>query len=336
MMQQPPISGEDIIVSLNRIRLEYGDVTALDDVHLQIRTGEFFTLLGPSGCGKTSLLQLIGGFQDPTYGAVFIDGKDVTRVPPYARPVNTVFQNFALFPHMTVAGNIRFGLEMLGWPRAKADRRVAEVLELVGLAGFGTRFPQELSGGQQQRTALARALGPEPRVLLLDEPMSALDLKLRKEMQGELARLHREAGITFIMVTHDQEEALSLSDRIAVLRYGKLRQVASPEELYHRPANSFVADFLGEANLIPAELLNDGPATGVIMVRPEAVTVRPGAGRVSGVVTERRFLGRGYELTVTHVTGLMLHCLEPSWEPLSLGQVVHLDWDDSAQLWLEQ
>lgn len=335
MMQQPPVPGQENIVSLNRIRLEYGDVTALGDIHLQIGAGEFFTLLGPSGCGKTSLLQVIGGFQDPTFGSVFIGGRDVTRVPPHSRPVNTVFQNFALFPHMTVAANIAFGLEMLHWPADRTRVRVAEVLALVGLDGFGGRYPHELSGGQQQRTALARALAPEPRVLLLDEPMSALDLKLRKEMQAELKRLHREAGITFIMVTHDQEEALSLSDRIAVLKDGEIRQVATPEELYHRPADSFVADFIGEANLLPATLLGLG-ASGWVMIRPESVTAGSAPGRVEGQVIARRFLGRGYELSVQLDSGEVLRCVETAEAPLMPGARCWLSWDAAAQLLLER
>lgn len=322
----------ETIVSLSRITLRYGDVTALDDVHFSIRTGEFFTLLGPSGCGKTSLLRLIGGFQDPTQGYVHVDGRDVTRVAPQKRPINTVFQNFALFPHMSVAENVGFGLEMLRWSKARRSARVAEVLKLVGLSDFADRRPEALSGGQQQRVALARGLAPEPRVLLLDEPMSALDLKLRKEMQGELKRLHREAGITFVMVTHDQEEALSLSDRIAVMQGGRVRQIASPEELYKQPADSFVADFIGEANLIPGALLGQ---QGIVMVRPESLRIGP-AGRLQGTVTERRFLGRAVELTVTCEAGPALRLTLPDGPLPAPGETTWVDWDDSAQRLLER
>ncbi|HTR83996.1 MAG TPA: ATP-binding cassette domain-containing protein, partial [Reyranella sp.] len=208
---------------------DVGTVAALKEVSLRIDGNEFFTLLGPSGCGKTTLLRLIGGFEMPSTGAIRIDDLDVAALPPQKRPVNTVFQSYALFPHMTVAGNVAFGLEMCGWKKADIDARVKEALALVRLDGFATRKPTQLSGGQQQRVALARALAPKPKVLLLDEPLSALDLKLRKEMQTELKRLQRETGITFVLVTHDQEEALAMSDRIAVMRDGLVLQVGTPK-----------------------------------------------------------------------------------------------------------
>nr|WP_232843634.1 ABC transporter ATP-binding protein [Rhodobacter amnigenus] len=230
----------------------------MDDVSIQIRKGEFFTLLGPSGCGKTTLLRLIAGFEMPTSGTILLDGADITDLPPNRRPVNTVFQSYALFPHLTVAENIGFGLTMQGRPKAEVKARVAEMLALVKLEAMAGRKVSQLSGGQQQRVALARALAPQPKVLLLDEPLSALDLKLRKEMQVELKRLQTETGITFIFVTHDQEEALTMSDRIGVMSAGKLQQVGSPRDIYTRPVNRFVASFIGETNFLPATVVSGG------------------------------------------------------------------------------
>ena len=223
---------------------------ALSDIDLTIGTGEFFTLLGPSGCGKTTLLRMIAGFEAPTSGRLRINGDEMAGKGPNARPVNTVFQNYALFPHMTVAQNIGFGLKMLGRPRAEVAATVAEMLRLVRMEPMAGRRPSEISGGQQQRVALARALAPRPRVLLLDEPLSALDLKLRKEMQSELKRLQSETGITFVFVTHDQEEALTMSDRIAVMSAGRILQLGTPHDIYHAPADRFVADFIGDTNFL--------------------------------------------------------------------------------------
>jgi spermidine/putrescine transport system ATP-binding protein len=225
-------------------------VRALDDVSVDIRQGEFFTLLGPSGCGKTTLLRLIAGFEMPTDGMILLDGADITTLPPNKRPVNTVFQSYALFPHLTVAQNIAFGLEMLGKPASVVKTRTDEMLALVKLDAMASRKTSQLSGGQQQRVALARALAPQPKVLLLDEPLSALDLKLRKEMQIELKRLQLETGITFIFVTHDQEEALTMSDRIAVMSAGKIQQVGTAKDIYIHPKNRFVASFIGETNFL--------------------------------------------------------------------------------------
>jgi spermidine/putrescine transport system ATP-binding protein len=232
----------------------YDAFTALKSISLSIQDNEFFTLLGPSGCGKTTLLRMIAGFEDVTEGAIFLYGDEIEDLPPHKRPVNTVFQNYALFPHMTILENVGFGLEMLGKSKAEAQAKAGEMLELVQLSQFAARKPAQLSGGQQQRVALARALAPSPKVLLLDEPLSALDLKLRKAMQIELKQIQRETGITFIFVTHDQEEALTMSDRIAVMSAGELQQLGDPRDIYEHPKNRFVADFIGETNLMAARV----------------------------------------------------------------------------------
>jgi spermidine/putrescine transport system ATP-binding protein len=230
-------------------------VLAVDDVSLAIRENEFLTLLGPSGCGKTTLLRMIAGFDHPTHGQILLDGSDISGLPPFQRPVNTVFQNYALFPHMTVAQNIGFGLEMQGKSANEVGTTVGRMLDLVQMSELKDRRTDQISGGQQQRVALARALAPHPKVLLLDEPLSALDYKLRKEMQMELKRLQHETGITFVFVTHDQEEALTMSDRIAVMRAGKVLQLGSPRNIYDHPAERFVADFIGDTNFLHAEIL---------------------------------------------------------------------------------
>src|SRR5438552_7552567 len=237
-------------VVLRGLRKAFGEVVAVRDVSLEVRPGEFLTLLGPSGCGKTTLLRLLAGFESPDAGQVLISGRDVTALPPHRRPVNTVFQHYALFPHLTVAGNVAFGLEMRRRGRAEIAERVAKALEMVRLGGLGERRPAQLSGGQQQRVALARALVLAPEVLLLDEPMAALDLKLRQEMRVEVKNLQERLGITFVFVTHDQEEALVMSDRIAVMNRGRVEQVDAPEALYDRPRTRFVADFLAVRNLL--------------------------------------------------------------------------------------
>ncbi len=294
-----------------------GGVKALDDVDLDIVDGSFFTLLGPSGCGKTTLLRLIGGFEQQDAGTLHLHGQPLDGLPPWRRAVNTVFQGYAVFPHMTVAENVAFGLARRRRDAAATARRVAEMLELVQLAGLAARKPSQLSGGQQQRVALARALAPAPRVLLLDEPLSALDLKLRTEMQMELKRIQSTLGITFIFVTHDQHEALTMSDRIAVLRAGRIEQVGTPEDIYERPATRFVADFIGETNLIDAERLGDGrfrlacgtvltaaeDAPGsVLAIRPERIRLTPpGAGDLDGRVDLAVYSGTDtlYELALT-------------------------------------
>jgi spermidine/putrescine transport system ATP-binding protein len=282
-------------------------VRALDDVSVQIRKGEFFTLLGPSGCGKTTLLRLIAGFEAPTSGMILLDGADITHLPPNQRPVNTVFQSYALFPHLTVAQNVAFGLQMQGKPTAEVKARSNQMLALVKLEAMAGRKVSQLSGGQQQRVALARALAPQPKVLLLDEPLSALDLKLRKEMQIELKRLQMETGITFVFVTHDQEEALTMSDRIAVMSAGHIQQIGTPREIYTRPVNRFVADFIGETNFLTASLsagtatlagggsfpAPQGSGRVTLAVRPEYVSVTPPetAGAIPATVTNIVYFG---------------------------------------------
>ena len=262
-------------------------VRALDHVNVAIRENEFFTLLGPSGCGKTTLLRLIAGFDFPTEGQILLYGEDIAVLPPYKRPVNTVFQNYALFPHMTVGQNIGFGLEMLGKPKDEITARVAEMLRLVRMEELRDRRTSQISGGQQQRVALARALAPRPKVLLLDEPLSALDYKLRKDMQIELKRLQLETGITFIFVTHDQEEALTMSDRIAVMSKGKILQIGSPRDIYDRPSERFVANFIGETNLLEGSIgkISGQQAQVKLTLGPEVSATLPDQFKPSGSVT---------------------------------------------------
>ncbi|MFO1169969.1 MAG: ABC transporter ATP-binding protein [Hyphomicrobiaceae bacterium] len=281
-------------VSAERISKIFGvgqeAVRAVDDVSVAIRKNEFFTLLGPSGCGKTTLLRLIAGFEHPSRGRILLDGEDISALPPYRRPVNTVFQNYALFPHMTVAQNIAFGLEMLGRPKPEIEQTVASMLKLVRMEELKNRRTSQISGGQQQRVALARALAPRPKVLLLDEPLSALDYKLRKDMQIELKRLQHETGITFIFVTHDQEEALTMSDRIAVMSKGKILQIGGPRDIYDRPSERFVANFIGDTNFLEADLKAGANGVGTIVLgsgkETKATLPEGGAkpGRVSIVI----------------------------------------------------
>jgi ABC-type Fe3+/spermidine/putrescine transport system ATPase subunit len=287
-------------VSLRGISKSFGEVAAVRDVSLEIAPGEFVTLLGPSGCGKTTLLRVLAGLEAPDRGQVLLSGRDVTADPPHRRPVNTVFQHYALFPHRTVAGNVAFGLEMAGRPRADIATRVARALEMVRLSGLEDRRIDQLSGGQRQRVALARAVVLEPDVLLLDEPMSALDRKLREEMRAEVQSLHRRLGTTFVFVTHDQEEALALSDRIAVMNEGRIEQVGPPAEVYDAPRTHFAAEFLAVRNLLPAEVqaAEAGRAVvrteGGLVLRSEAAGLVPGERVWVGVRPERiRFDGPG-------------------------------------------
>ncbi len=254
------------MVALRNVTKRFGSFTAAHDVCLEIDAGEFLTLLGPSGCGKTTLLRMISGFETPTEGSVWLDGVDVSYLPPYRRDVNQVFQSYALFPHLNVEDNIAFGLRMKKTPKSEIGDRVKRVVELVSLGGLELRRPSELSGGQRQRVALARAIVCEPKVLLLDEPLSALDAKLRHQMQIELKRLQQKLGITFIFVTHDQEEALTMSDRIAVINKGRVEQLGGVTEIYHQPRTTFVANFIGQANILPATIQSRGSETAMVML----------------------------------------------------------------------
>ncbi len=269
MQQQPDPSPNAPAVSLRGVRKTYGDVDAVAGVDLYVGDGEFFTLLGPSGSGKTTTLRMIAGFELPTEGTVLLHGHDVSHLPPYERDVNTVFQDYALFPHMSVGENVAYGLMVKRVKRSERKARAAEALQMVRLEGFEKRKPSQLSGGQRQRVALARALVNRPRVLLLDEPLGALDLKLREEMQVELKRIQRDVGITFIFVTHDQDEALTMSDRIAVFNQGRVEQVGTPADVYEHPASAFIAGFVGTSNLL------EGDAAEAITGSPQRVTIRP-------------------------------------------------------------
>ena len=284
----PEARAKSPAVELRGVTVHYKGLAALNGIDLAIGHGEFFSLLGPSGCGKTSTLSVIGGFVDPHEGDVLIEGSSMRYIPAHRRPVNTVFQSYALFPHMSVAENIAFGPRMTGKPRSEIARLVAEALRLVSLAGMEERRPGQLSGGQQQRVALARALVNRPSVLLLDEPLGALDMKLRKQMQLELSRIQREVGITFIYVTHDQEEAMTMSDRIAVMDRGGVVQVGTAQEIYERPANLFVANFIGSSNVFPGEVAGENDGLTLVRVGAASFVRVPGSairrGRVSVVV----------------------------------------------------
>ncbi len=321
----------EVDVRLDRVTKDFGDATAVDDLSLDIAEGEFFSMLGPSGCGKTTTLRMIGGFEEPSRGTIYLGGRDVTDLPPYRRDVNTVFQSYALFPHLDVFENVAFGLRRKKASGSDIKSRVDEALRLVDLRGFERRRPSQMSGGQQQRVALARALVNHPKVLLLDEPLGALDLKLRKQMQLELKRIQQEVGITFIYVTHDQEEAMTMSDRLAVMRLGKIEQIGEPEEVYESPLTQFVAGFLGASNLLEGDLkehvdgistvlLSGGdlvrlpsdrapfePGTGVLVgVRPEKITIGPedpspppsGWNAVSGLLRMSTYIGVSHQYKV--------------------------------------
>ncbi|MCS6848816.1 MAG: ABC transporter ATP-binding protein [Anaerolineae bacterium] len=326
----------DYAVRLDRVSRHFGDVRAVDDVTFDIADGEFFTMLGPSGSGKTTCLRLIAGFDQPTSGRVFLHGQDVTGKPPYERDVNTVFQDYALFPHMNVADNIAYGLMIRKVPKPERMRRVREMLDLVQLSGFEQRKPSQLSGGQRQRVALARALINHPRVLLLDEPLGALDLKLRQQMQIELKAIQKKVGITFVFVTHDQEEALTMSDRIAVFNQGKVEQIGTPEEMYEKPATVFVAGFLGTSNLLSGEHARalTGLA-GTISIRPEKIRICTADERVAeglqsarGVVRDVVYLGTHTRYLVELDSGGDLVVIEQNLDSHELprGQRVTLAW----------
>lgn len=305
------------IVDLKDIVMEYNGVRVLDNINLFIRKNEFLTLLGPSGCGKTTTLRIIGGFEEPTQGKVIFEDKDITKVPPYQRKINTVFQKYALFPHLDIYDNIAFGLKIKKTPKNVIDEKVKNMLKLVDLEGFENRSIDSLSGGQQQRIAIARALVNEPEVLLLDEPLGALDLKLRKEMQIELKNMQKRVGITFIYVTHDQEEALTMSDTIAVMNKGKIQQIGSPIDIYNEPKNAFVAKFIGESNIIDgimhedllvefSDLTFDCIDKGFdkkelvdVVIRPEDLELVPiDQGKLKGIVESVTFKGVHYEMMI--------------------------------------
>jgi len=305
------------LINLINITKSYGDHVVLDNLNLYIREDEFLTLLGPSGCGKTTTLRIIGGFENPDSGQVIFEGKDITNIPPNKRQLNTVFQKYALFSHMTIAENIAFGLKIKKKSKAYIQDKIKYALKLVNLEGYENRMPDSLSGGQQQRIAIARAIVNEPKVLLLDEPLGALDLKLRQDMQYELIRLKNELGITFIYVTHDQEEALTMSDTIVVMNQGYIQQVGTPEQIYNEPKNAFVADFIGDSNIISATFVEDKlvnilganfPCVDVgfgrnkpvdVVIRPEDIDlVKPEDGIITGRVTSLIFKGVHYEMEV--------------------------------------
>lgn len=308
---------EKKIIELKNISKNFEDQQVLKGIDLNIYENEFLTLLGPSGCGKTTLLRIIGGFEEPSNGQLIFDGKDISKVPPYKREVNTVFQKYALFPFLNVADNIAFGLNLKKMDKDVIEKKVSRILELVGLKGFEKRDVTLLSGGQQQRVAIARALVNEPKVLLLDEPLGALDAKLRKDMQTELKKIQKEVGITFIFVTHDQEEALSMSDTIVVLNDGVIQQIGTPMDIYNEPQNRFVAEFIGESNIIEGNMIKDCLVNfdGIdwecvdkgfkdnedieVVLRPEDMdVVEPEAGKVSGTIISKVFMGVHYEYLV--------------------------------------
>lgn len=340
-----------VILSLRSLHKYYGVQHVVKNLELDIREGEFLTLLGPSGCGKTTTLRMIGGFEQPDTGKILLRGEDITHLPPYRRHVNTVFQNYALFPHLTVEQNVAFGLKQQKMSAADLPKRVNAMLEMVQMQAYARRKPQELSGGQQQRVAIARAVACDPDILLLDEPLGALDLKLRKQMQTELKNLHRELGKTFIYVTHDQEEALTMSDRIAVMNGGVLEQVSDTHTLYYQPATKFVADFVGEANLLKGRLTgrDTGEIAGVsvacaarqpahlprevdFFIRPEHIRlVPPHEAPLRGVVTEMVFVGATRKYTVQLSDGQTVCATETTLHPAAWhpGTAVGLHWTAS-------
>lgn len=305
------------IIELKRLRKSFDEVTILKDIDLKVRDKEFLTLLGPSGCGKTTTLRLIGGFETPDGGQILFEGKDLTKLKHYERPINTVFQSYALFPHLNVYENVSFGLKIKKIPENQCRDKVSEILRLVNLPGFENRSISSLSGGQQQRIAIARALVNEPKILLLDEPLGALDLKLRKQMQFELKRIQEQVGITFIYVTHDQEEALTMSDTIVVMNEGEIQQIGGPTDIYNEPSNAFVANFIGQSNILEATMLDDflvefqgHPFACVdkgfakeerveVVIRPEDVELgSPSPEKLCGIVTSVVFKGVHYEMIV--------------------------------------
>ncbi len=350
------------LLTVAGLTVSYGTTHALDRLDLTVRRDELFVLLGSSGSGKTTLLRAIGGFVRPDAGRIILDGADLSALPPHRRPVNTMFQSYALFPHMSVASNIAFGLRQRGASRADARARVEAMLALVRLQGFGDRRPQRLSGGQQQRVALARSLAPSPALLLLDEPLSALDQNLRMDTRGELVRLRRHLGISFVLVTHDQTEALTMADRIGVMRDGRMAQVGTPAELYERPANRFVASFLGAANILPCRVAADGvtvhlptldisvraarpglPGPGLLALRSERLRIgaTDAANRLQGVVTENAYAGDTLTITVRLRDGTSLRTARGLTDGLEAahiepGAAVTVGWQPDACILLPE
>ncbi|GAA4157573.1 ABC transporter ATP-binding protein [Gryllotalpicola daejeonensis] len=355
-------------ITLDGVSRRFGDAVAVDNIDLELPAGEFFALLGPSGCGKTTTLRMVGGFELPTTGRIRLAGKDVTALPPHKRDVNTVFQSYALFPHLSVLENVTFGLRRKRIAKAEAEKRAGDYLDLVGLTGFGARRPLQLSGGQQQRVALARALVNHPKVLLLDEPMGALDAKIRKSMQLELKRIQREVGITFLYVTHDQAEAMSMADRLAVMNAGHVEDLGTPQRVYDRPATQFVAEFLGTCNVLPlvtdagTARLPDGnavdveaaqPPTGAgwkIGIRPEKLALErlgtegaPASGaptapnRTTATVTEVTYLGASTEAHLETPWGTQLQAYKQNTGGDTLirpGDTVAVSWERSQCFYL--
>jgi len=337
---------EDYIIEVEHVTKAFDKKVVLNEVSLKIKRGEFVTILGPSGCGKTTLLRMIAGFETPTAGSIKLNGDNITKIPPYKRPMNTVFQRYALFPHLNVYENVAFGLQLKGVKQKEMDEMVVEALHLVGLDDFEERNVDQLSGGQQQRVAIARAVVNKPEVLLLDEPLSALDMKLRKEMQLELMRMHKELGITFIFVTHDQEEALTMSDTVVVMNGGVIQQMGTPKHIYDEPVNTFVADFIGESNIIEGTMLEDclvdflgnkvkcvdkGFAKNApvhVIIRPEDVTLSVEKKENSfckGFVRSCNFKGVHYEMYVETQNGFMLQVQD--YHSQEIGQEVYASID---------
>ena len=344
----PDSSGRSHILEIKGLNKSFGDLSVLKDITFYIRNNEFLTLLGPSGCGKSTTLRILAGFESADSGVVNFDGRDLLPVPAHKRELNTVFQRYALFPHLNVFDNVAFGLRLKKVPKEEIRTRVDEALATVGLSGYGNRWVDQISGGQMQRVAIARAIINRPRVLLLDEPLGALDLKMRKEMQIELKEMQRELGITFVYVTHDQEEALTMSDAIIVMKDGVIQQIGTPTDIYNEPKNAYVADFIGESNIIPGTMKKDfevrfagksfvcvdprfpeapsGEAEVDVVVRPEDIYVKPEApDRINGTVTSIVFKGVHYEIMVDGDDGLdwMIHDVDP----VTVGQRIGMTFD---------
>jgi putative spermidine/putrescine transport system ATP-binding protein len=349
-MTQPSVTAAATAIRLEGLRKTFGEVQAVRDLDLEIADGEFFAMLGPSGSGKTTVLRMIAGFERPDAGRIVLSGQDVTRRPPFERDVNTVFQDYALFPHMSVAQNVAYGLRVKGVGKAERSQRAAEALASVRLDSYGDRRPAQLSGGQRQRVALARALVNRPKVLLLDEPLGALDLKLRQQMQVELKAIQRDVGITFVFVTHDQDEALTLCDRLAVMHDGRIEQVGAADEVYERPATRFVAEFVGTSNLITGEAARQLlGADHAVSIRPEKIHLHPrgdapaaapGAVQLDGVVREVVYAGPATRVVVDIAPDLSLAALllnvEAGAARFTRGQQVTLGWDGAAARRVDQ